>query len=76
MNGCMVRHATQEEADRAREEWFALRGERKREADRREEVKKRQEEFHREWWEREGEGDGKGGRRGGGGSRSVRAYPT
>lgn len=74
MNGCMVRHATPDEEDRAREDWFALRGERKRETERREQVRKRQEDFHREWWEREEEERGEGGKKKK--ERSVRAYPT
>ena len=33
MNGCMLAHAKPEEADRAREEWFANMEERRRERD-------------------------------------------
>ncbi|KAH8682474.1 cytochrome c oxidase biogenesis protein Cmc1 like-domain-containing protein [Xylariales sp. PMI_506] len=50
MNGCMALHATQEEHDRAREEWFAGRMERARERERKERRKLEQERFHREWW--------------------------
>jgi COX assembly protein 1 len=60
MNNCMVTHATQAEQDAAREEWFATRLKRQREREAREERKKEQEKFHREWWglpqeDREGE---------------------
>ncbi|KAF2100973.1 hypothetical protein NA57DRAFT_16117, partial [Rhizodiscina lignyota] len=36
MNGCMVAHATQDEQDRAREEWFATRNERRRQKEKEE----------------------------------------
>ncbi|KAL3422134.1 hypothetical protein PVAG01_06290 [Phlyctema vagabunda] len=60
MNNCMISHATQDEQDRAREEWFALRLKRQRDRELKEERRKEQEKFHREWWglpqiEREGE---------------------
>ena len=50
MNNCMVSHATQEEQDAAREEWFATRDKRAREREEKERRKKQQEKFHREWW--------------------------
>lgn len=50
MNNCMVAHATQEEQDRAREEWFATRELRKREREEKERKRVEQEKFHREWW--------------------------
>ena len=56
MNGCMVTHATQKEHDAAREEWFATMEERRRlrleEERKKEEVKR----LHREWWERDKDG--------------------
>lgn len=56
MNGCMVMHATQKEHDAAREEWFATMEERRRlrleEERKKEEVKR----LHREWWERDKDG--------------------
>ncbi|KAI9817123.1 MAG: hypothetical protein M1827_001235 [Pycnora praestabilis] len=50
MNSCMVSHATQEEQDKAREEWFATRDERKRIREEKERKRKEQEKFHNEWW--------------------------
>ncbi|RYP70728.1 hypothetical protein DL769_004878 [Monosporascus sp. CRB-8-3] len=50
MNSCMAAHATPEEHDRAREDWFATRLERARERERRERRRLEQERFHREWW--------------------------
>ncbi len=50
MNSCMVAHATQEEQDRAREEWFATRDLRRKEREEKEAKRKEQEKFHREWW--------------------------
>ncbi|OWP02275.1 hypothetical protein B2J93_1237 [Marssonina coronariae] len=50
MNSCMVAHATQAEQDAAREEWFGLRLKRQREREAKEERRKEQEKFHREWW--------------------------
>ena len=65
MNGCMVAHATVEEQDRAREEWFAGRDERraKRDAERVEIEKRRKEvldmiEKDKERERREGKGGG------------------
>ncbi|KAF2435367.1 hypothetical protein EJ08DRAFT_645668 [Tothia fuscella] len=50
MNSCMVQYATQDEQDRAREEWFATRDVRKKEREDKETRRKEQEAFHREWW--------------------------
>ncbi|KAI3324815.1 hypothetical protein HD806DRAFT_534276 [Xylariaceae sp. AK1471] len=50
MNNCMLAHATPEEHDRAREDWFAQRMMRARERERKERRKIEQERFHREWW--------------------------
>lgn len=50
MNGCMKAHATAEEQDAAREEWFAGRVERQRERERKAHRKLEQETFLREWW--------------------------
>ncbi|KAH8813277.1 cytochrome c oxidase biogenesis protein Cmc1 like-domain-containing protein [Xylogone sp. PMI_703] len=60
MNNCMIKYATQEEQDAAREEWFATRLRRQREREAKEARRIEQEKFHREWWglpidEREGE---------------------
>jgi COX assembly protein 1 len=56
----MIAHATQGEQDAAREEWFATRLKRQIEREKKEERRREQERFHREWWglpleEREGE---------------------
>lgn len=50
MNGCMKTHATQEEQDAAREEWFAQRLQRQKERERKALRKAEQEAFLREWW--------------------------
>lgn len=50
MNNCMISHATQQEQDAAREEWFATRDERKREREEKEKRRREQEKFHRAWW--------------------------
>lgn len=46
----MISHATQDEQDAAREEWFATRDKRIEEREAKERKKKEQEKFHREWW--------------------------
>lgn len=46
----MALHATEEEHDRAREEWFAQRMVRAKEREHKERRKIEQEKFHREWW--------------------------
>lgn len=50
MNTCMIQYATQDEQDAAREEWFATRDLRRKEREAKEEKRKEQEKFHREWW--------------------------
>ncbi|KAI9855837.1 MAG: hypothetical protein M1824_005826 [Vezdaea acicularis] len=50
MNACMVQHATRDEEDRAREEWFATRLERRREREEKERQIEEKRKFHREWW--------------------------
>ena len=50
MNSCMVVHATQEEQDAAREEWFANKDKRIQEMEAKERRKRAQEKFHNEWW--------------------------
>lgn len=50
MNTCMIQYATQGEQDAAREEWFATRDVRRKEREAKEEKRKEQEKFHREWW--------------------------
>ncbi|KAK2595643.1 hypothetical protein QQS21_006614 [Conoideocrella luteorostrata] len=50
MNNCMKLHATPEEHDAAREEWFAMRMERHKQRERKAKVAAAQEEFIREWW--------------------------
>ena len=50
MNTCMLQYANQIEKDAARDEWFATRGDRKREREIKEEKRIEQEKFHREWW--------------------------
>ncbi len=50
MNSCMMSHATQQEQDAAREEWFSTRDERVRQREEKEKKRKEQEKFHREWW--------------------------
>jgi hypothetical protein len=50
MNACFLLHSTQEEKDRAREEWFARR--RERQAAREKQAKRDVEAkaFRKEWW--------------------------
>ncbi|VBB72622.1 Putative protein of unknown function [Podospora comata] len=50
MNNCMKIHATPEEQDAAREEWFEKRVERQKEKERKARRKLEQEKFLREWW--------------------------
>ncbi|KAF2150779.1 hypothetical protein K461DRAFT_296021 [Myriangium duriaei CBS 260.36] len=50
MNTCMLQFATQAEQDAAREEWFAKIDQRRKERELKEEKRKVQEKFHREWW--------------------------
>lgn len=76
MNTCMNAHATREEEDKAREEWFEKIPERRAEKAEEERKKEEMRRKHREWWgldeqgRRLPEGDprlkGAGGRGGGG----------
>ena len=50
MNGCMIQHATPEEHDAAREEWFATMDKRANDRAAKEKKRKEQEIFHKEWW--------------------------
>ncbi|KAH8173854.1 cytochrome c oxidase biogenesis protein cmc1 like domain-containing protein [Sarocladium implicatum] len=50
MNNCMMVHATQDERDAAREEWFAMRLERQRAREEHQKVARAQEDFMKEWW--------------------------
>ncbi|KAF2839376.1 hypothetical protein M501DRAFT_1003977 [Patellaria atrata CBS 101060] len=50
MNKCMILHATRENQDIAREEWFATREQRRAEREEKERKRVEQEKFHREWW--------------------------
>jgi len=50
MNNCMKAHATPEEQDAAREEWFATRLQRLKERERKAKRAAEQEAFFREWW--------------------------
>lgn len=50
MNTCMIRFATQQEQDAAREEWFATMDKRREEREAKERKRLEQEKFHREWW--------------------------
>ena len=50
MNSCMAVHATVEEQDRAREQWFTTMEERRRKREEKEQKRQEQEQFHREWW--------------------------
>ncbi|KAF1988517.1 hypothetical protein K402DRAFT_419364 [Aulographum hederae CBS 113979] len=50
MNTCMIAHANRDEEDRAREEWFAKRDERRREREEKERQKEKAMEIKREWW--------------------------
>lgn len=53
MNDCMVRHATQEEMDAARTEWFATIEERHEARIKKEEKRVKDEKFWRDWWSKE-----------------------
>lgn len=50
MNGCMIQHATREEQDKARAEWFASRAMRRKEREEKEAKRKEQEKFHHDYW--------------------------
>lgn len=61
MNACMIAHATQQEEDAARRDWFAQGEERQRQREHNEEQKRKYDAFKRQWW---GEyTDGKAGAR-------------
>jgi COX assembly mitochondrial protein 1 len=49
----MLRFANQEEMDAARAEWFAKFDERKAEREAKEEQRRKDEVFWREWWDKE-----------------------
>ncbi|KEY74009.1 hypothetical protein S7711_02603 [Stachybotrys chartarum IBT 7711] len=51
MNNCMKVHATREEHDAARQEWFSMRQERQRKREQKARMAAAQEEFMREWWD-------------------------
>ncbi|KAF2766145.1 hypothetical protein EJ03DRAFT_278682 [Teratosphaeria nubilosa] len=53
MNTCMMQFATQEEQDAARKEWFETIDKRREERERKEEKRKVDEKFWREWWDKE-----------------------
>ena len=50
MNSCMKLHATADEHDLAREEWFSMRMERKKQREQHAKVAAAQEEFMKDWW--------------------------
>lgn len=50
MNTCMNAHATREEEDKAREEWFLKIPERQRAAEENERWKEEERRKKREWW--------------------------
>lgn len=50
MNSCMVVHATPDEQDAAREEWFATKEKRAQEREEKAKKRSQQEKDHREWW--------------------------
>jgi len=50
MNKCMIGHATREEEDRAREQWFKQIPERRRETEEKKEWQEREKQKHHEWW--------------------------
>lgn len=52
MNQCMMLHATQEEHDAARTEWFATIEQRQEEREKRAEKRKKDEKFWRDWWDK------------------------
>ena len=51
MNSCMIAHASQNEEDAAREEWFATLEERRKVREEKEIQKRESEKFFREWWD-------------------------
>lgn len=55
MNSCMVTHATQENQDAARVEWFATKDQRRREREEKEARRKDAEALKAGWWSKEEE---------------------
>lgn len=53
MNTCMLRFATQEERDAAREEWFATIEQRREERERKAMKRDKDEKFWRDWWDKD-----------------------
>ncbi|KAJ4292820.1 hypothetical protein N0V90_009483 [Kalmusia sp. IMI 367209] len=56
MNSCMIQYQGQDELDKARAEWFALAGERKRAREERERLIEDSRRKHKEWWGLDEEG--------------------
>jgi len=50
MNTCMNTHATREEEDKAREDWFQTIPDRRAELEEKEKWKQEERRKHREWW--------------------------
>lgn len=46
----MIGHATRDEEDRAREQWFKQIPERRKEAEEKKELQEREKQKHHEWW--------------------------
>ena len=53
MNTCMNQYALQDEQDAAREEWFATMDQRRKQREDKEEKRKMDEVFWREWWDKD-----------------------
>lgn len=56
MNTCMLQYQGQDELDKARAEWFALAGERRREKEERARLVEEGKRKHKEWWGLDEEG--------------------
>lgn len=56
MNTCMLQYQGQDELDKARAEWFALAGERRREKEERARLVEESKRRHKEWWGLDEEG--------------------
>ncbi|KAJ4358082.1 uncharacterized protein N0V89_002661 [Didymosphaeria variabile] len=50
MNTCMLQYQGQDELDKARAEWFALAGERRREKEERARLVEESKKRHKDWW--------------------------
>ncbi|RMZ67464.1 cytochrome c oxidase biogenesis [Pyrenophora seminiperda CCB06] len=50
MNACMLQYQNQDELDKARQEWFALAGERRRAREEHQRKLEEAREKHKEWW--------------------------